>query len=124
MRTGTCVVTGKALEPGDVVLTVGGVDYGVKARVYRDMSAQERHALREELERGTRQALFQRDENAPPEYETMSDDDLSALLRERGVELTGRRSKQSKIDALRMADVRTRFADAPAAAEAAPESEG
>lgn len=102
-------ISGKALTPEDAYIGINGYWVGVKARELASMTPAEQKALRDEWASKLPAAKAQPAEPDQPDYDAMTLDDLKSLATERGVDMAGRRSKEDFRQALRVADVTTRF---------------
>jgi hypothetical protein len=122
MKPERSAISGRALAPEDVYTSVNGYKIGVKAVEWRNMSRAEKDALRAEWEANLPAGAGRASSAEPdaPDYDALSMDELKALASERGVEISGRRSKDDIRQALRVADVTARFAPAPDSADGKP----
>jgi hypothetical protein len=112
-----CFVTGKAIVPGDVTITLSGTHFiRVKAQVWAHLSRDEKDAVRTEALSQAQSTASTQGVNAStlPDYDSMSVEDLRAKATERGIDLEGARNKSQIIARFRLADVQARFADIPA----------
>jgi hypothetical protein len=117
------VISGRPIKPGDVRVSFGDSRYFVmvKAFEWRKMTEPEQAAMR----------AFWRDllpagAPVPPKvektYEDMTERELRQLGQDRGVKLSSRMGKDDLVNALRVADVTSRFGASadPAVAAAFP----
>lgn len=108
-----CAISGRALLPEDIYFKVNGRWVGVKPREWRLLSDAEKRAMNTQWEADVPAAEVATSSVVSPVYEDMSLEDLKALATERGVDITGKRSKADIAQALRVADVAAKFAPAP-----------
>jgi len=103
----TSALSGKTLNPEDPYFQIKGYTLGVKARELWGLSAEEFEAMKTAWADDLPAAV--EPEAVVPAYEDLSFEDLKSLANKRGVDITGRRSKEDIRQALVAADVMERF---------------
>src|SRR5690606_5747860 len=88
-------LSGRRLEPGDVTIQIGAYRIGVTATEWRRLTPDQQAILRADWEHQLPAAAPEAQDVV--DYNAMTLDELKAHAGERGVDLTGRRSKESVV---------------------------
>lgn len=117
-------LSGRPLKPGSPIIHLGdGYLVGVTPKEWRSMSGVEVEALKAEWAAQFAQAKADTQASVPKSYDDMSLDELKQVAQDKGVDISGRKSKIDIAQALRVADVTARVAENPPPSAAAQNSE-
>jgi hypothetical protein len=105
-------ISGRPVLKGDPIITIGDYTVSVKADEWRRLTEAQRALLKAEWAE-----LLPKPQAGEPEktaYADLSFDDLKALATERGLDISGRRSSQSIVQALEADDIQKQLTAPPA----------
>ena len=113
-------LTGKPLADGDgaVYFKLNGYTVGVRAVEWRAVPQELRAAAKAEWTAALPTEAPQTQAIAVVDYDSMSFKELKALAEQRRIDVSGRRSTEDLIQALRYADLQGAFAEVEASGEA------
>lgn len=122
-RPTNSALSGKPLDfgGGDIAIQINGYHLGVKVLEWRTATPEQQAAALAEwadaLPRNAPQTLLSADN-----YDTMTFAELKTMAKDRGVDISGRKSQADVLQALRYADLQAKSGTATSAASIPPDS--